>query len=206
MQVAVVQASGKPAGTGTEISDRTFGVDFREPLVHQAVTAYLAGGRQGTRAQKNRSDVRGGGAKPWRQKGTGRARIGTIRAPQWRGGGVVFPARTRDFSQKLNKKMYRAAMRCILSQLVREERLVVIDDIGIDAFSTKAVSQLLGALQMKDVLVVTDAFHEKLAFSARNLPGVEVCDVAAANPVNLIRREKVLMTVAAVKKFEELLG
>jgi large subunit ribosomal protein L4 len=181
-------------------------VDFREPLVHQAVTAYLAGGRQGTRAQKNRSDVRGGGAKPWRQKGTGRARIGTIRAPQWRGGGVVFPARTRDFSQKLNKKMYRAAMRCILSQLVREERLVVIDDIGIDAFSTKAVSQLLGALQMKDVLVVTDAFHEKLAFSARNLPGVEVCDVAAANPVNLIRREKVLMTVAAVKKFEELLG
>ena len=159
------------AGTGTvEVADATFGKEFNEALVHQVVTAYLAGGRQGTRAQKNRSDVRGGGKKPWRQKGTGRARAGTIRSPLWRSGGVTFAARPQDYTQKVNRKMYRAAMRSILSELVRQERLVAIEEFSVEAPKTKQVAAKLKELNLEKVLIVTEEVDETLYLAARNLP------------------------------------
>ena len=195
------------AGTGTvEVADATFGKEFNEALVHQVVTAYLAGGRQGTRAQKNRSDVRGGGKKPWRQKGTGRARAGTIRSPLWRSGGVTFAARPQDFSQKVNRKMYRAAMRSILSELVRQERLVAIEEFSVEAPKTKQVAAKLKELNLEKVLIVTEEVDETLYLAARNLPHVDVVDVAAADPVILVAFDKVLVTVSALRKFEEKLA
>ncbi|HTO17610.1 MAG TPA: 50S ribosomal protein L4 [Pseudomonas sp.] len=189
-----------------EVSDRIFGGEFNETLVHQAVVAYMAGGRQGTRAQKTRAEVSGGGAKPFRQKGSGRARAGSIRSPIWRSGGVTFAAKPQDHSQKLNKKMYRAAMRSILAELARTDRLVVVEDFAVDAPKTKGLLSKLGGLNLSDVLIVTDAVDQNLYLAARNLPHVDVRDVQGSDPVSLIAYDKVLITVPAVKKFEELLG
>ncbi|SDT01357.1 50S ribosomal protein L4 [Pseudomonas oryzae] len=189
-----------------EVSERTFGGEFNETLVHQAVVAYMAGGRQGTRAQLTRAEVRGGGKKPWRQKGSGRARAGSIRSPIWRSGGVTFAAKPQDHSQKLNKKMYRAALRSILSELVRQERLIVVEDFAVEAPKTKALVSKLGGLGLSDVLIVTEGVDENLYLAARNLPHVDVRDVQGSDPVSLIAYDKVLVTVSAVKKFEELLG
>ncbi len=189
-----------------EVCERTFGGEFNETLVHQAVVAYMAGGRQGTRAQKTRSEVSGGGKKPWRQKGTGRARAGTIRSPIWRSGGVTFAAKPQDHSQKLNKKMYRAALRSILAELVRSERLVVVEDFTVEAPKTKDLLAKLNGMGLTDVLIVSDAVDQNLYLAARNLPHVDVRDVQGSDPVSLIAYDKVLVTVSAVKKFEELLG
>lgn len=189
-----------------EVSERTFGGEFNETLVHQAVVAYMAGGRQGTRGQKTRAEVTGGGKKPWRQKGTGRARSGSSVGPIWRGGGVTFAAKTQDHSQKLNKKMYRAAMRSILAELVRQDRLIVVEDFSVDAPKTKGLLGKLNGLGLNDVLIVTDAVDQNLYLAARNLPHVDVRDVQGSDPVSLIAFDKVLVTVPAVKKFEELLG
>jgi len=189
-----------------EVSERTFGGEFNETLVHQAVVAYMAGGRQGSRAQLTRAEVRGGGKKPWRQKGSGRARAGSSRSPIWRSGGVTFAAKPQDHAQKLNKKMYRAALRSILSELVRQERLVVVEDFAVDAPKTKALVSKLGGLGLNDVLIVTEAVDQNLYLAARNLPHVDVRDVQGSDPVSLIAYDKVLVTVSAVKKFEELLG
>lgn len=192
-------------GTVT-VSDVAFGKEFNQDLVHQAVTAYLAGARQGTKAQKNRAAVSGGGKKPWRQKGTGRARAGTIRSPLWRSGGVTFAAQPRDHAQKLNKKMYRAALRCILSELNRQERLVVVESFDIDAPKTKALVQQLAQYDLNDALIVSEQVSENLYLASRNLHKVDVRDVQGVDPVSLIRFEKVVMTVSALKKFEEILG
>ena len=189
-----------------EVSDATFGGEFNETLVHQAVVAYMAGGRQGTRAQKTRSEVSGGGKKPWRQKGTGRARAGTIRSPIWRSGGTTFAAKPQDHSQKLNKKMYRAAMRSILAELVRQDRLVVVDDFAVAAPKTKELAGKLAGLGLNDVLIVSESVDQNLYLAARNLPHVDVRDVQGSDPVSLIAYDKVLITVSAVKKFEELLA
>ena len=189
-----------------DVCERTFGGEFNETLVHQAVVAYMAGGRQGSKKQKTRSEVSGGGKKPWRQKGTGRARAGTIRSPIWRGGGTTFAARPQDHSQKLNKKMYRAAMRSILAELLRQDRLVVVEDFSVDAPKTKALLGKLDTLGLQDVLIVSENVVQNLYLAARNLPHVDVRDVQASDPVSLIAYDKVLMTVSAVKKFEEMLG
>ncbi len=194
------------AGGTVEIADATFGKEFNEALVHQVVTAYLAGGRQGTRAQKTRSEVSGGGKKPWRQKGTGRARAGTIRSPLWRSGGVTFAARPQDYTQKVNRKMYRAAMRSILSELVRQERLVAVEEFAVDAPKTKQLVAKLKELDLEKVLIVTEEVDEKLYLAARNIPNVDVVDVAAADPVRLVAFDKVLVTVSALRKFEEKLA
>ena len=190
-----------------EVSEVTFGREFNEALVHQVVTAYQAGGRQGSRAQKNRSDVSGGGRKPWRQKGTGRARAGTIRSPLFRAGGATFAARPQDHSQKVNRKMYRGAMQAILSELVRQDRLVIVEELAIAEPKTKA---FIGKMKEYDlpqsVLVVADQVEENLYLAARNVPHVAVCDVAGADPVSLVAHDKVLITVAALKQFEEMLG
>lgn len=188
------------------VSDVAFGKEFNQDLVHQAVTAYLAGARQGTKAQKNRSAVSGGGKKPWRQKGTGRARAGTIRSPLWRTGGVTFAAQPRDHAQKLNKKMYRAALRCILSELNRQDRLVVVENFDIEAPKTKSLVQQLAQYDLKDALIVSEEVSENLYLASRNLHKVDVRDVQGVDPVSLIRFDKVVVTVPALKKFEEILG
>ena len=194
-------------GSGSvKVSDETFGQEFKESLIHQVVTACLAGARAGTAQQKSRSQVRGGGIKPWRQKGTGRARSGTIRSPIWVGGGATFAARPRDYTQKINRKMYRAAMRSILSELVRQERLVVIDTFGVDAPKTKQLAGKLAELGLTNVLIVTDVADDNLYLAARNLPKVAVCDVVSADPVSLVGFDKVLMTKGAVEKIEERLS
>jgi len=191
------------SGAAVAVSDVTFGREFNESLVHQVVTAYLAGARQGTKAQKNRSDVAGGGAKPWRQKGTGRARAGTASSPIWRSGGVTFAARPRDFSQKVNKKMYRAAMQAILSELVRQERLIVADSFAVDTHKTKEFVAKLDDMKLDNVLIVAGEVDEKLYLAARNVPHVGVTEAAAIDPVSLIAFDKVLVTVDALKQLEE---
>ena len=197
----------KMQGAGTvDVAEITFGAEYNEPLVHQVVTAFLAGGRAGTKAQKNRSQVSGGGAKPWRQKGTGRARAGTIRSPIWVGGGRTFAAKPRDYSQKVNKKMYRAALRSICSELVRQDRLIITDSITMKAPKTKELAGKLKKLGLDNVLIVNEAFDEKVFLSARNLPDVGICDAAAIDPVVLMRFEKVLMTLPALKLIEERLA
>ncbi|MCJ2378262.1 50S ribosomal protein L4 [Vibrio sp. ZSDZ34] len=188
------------------VSETTFGRDFNEALVHQVVVAYAAGARQGTRAQKTRSEVSGGGAKPWRQKGTGRARAGTIRSPIWRTGGVTFAAKPQDHSQKVNKKMYRGAMKSILSELVRQERLIVVDNFSVEAPKTKELVAKLNELELNDVLIVTGEVDENLFLAARNLYKVDARDVAGIDPVSLIAFNKVLMTAEAVKQVEEMLA
>jgi len=189
-----------------EVSDAAFGRDFNEALIHQVVVAYLAGGRQGTRAQKTRSEVRGGGAKPWRQKGTGRARAGTIRSPLWRTGGVTFAAKPQNHAQKVNKKMYRGAISSILSELVRQDRLVVVDSFAVETPKTKQLVEKLKGLSLDDVLIVSGEVDENLYLASRNLPKVQAVDVSATDPVSLLRFEKVLVTADAVKRFEEWLG
>jgi len=188
------------------ISDAVFGRDFNEGLVHQAVVSYLAGARAGTKAQKNRAAVRGGGAKPWRQKGTGRARAGTIRSPIWRSGGKTFAATPRDHSVKLNKKMYRAAICSMLSELVRQERLLLVEDVTVDAPKTKSMVAKLKDLDLNKVLIVSETGDESLYLSARNLIGVDVTDVAGMTPVDLVSSEKILMTVGSVRAIEEWLS
>lgn len=202
MELAVFKADGKQSSK-LKVSDETFGAAFNEPLVHQVVTAYLAGGRSGTRAQKNRAAVRGGASKPYRQKGTGRARAGTIRSPLWRGGGKVFPASTRDFSQKVNRRMYRAGMRSILSELARQDRLIVCDDIQVPEPRTKALLNTLKTLSTEDVVIVTHAYDQNLWLAARNLHKVNVCEVRDIDPAVLIGHEKVVVTSESVKMIEE---
>lgn len=194
------------ANGSVEVSDLAFGKEFNEALVHQVVTAYMAAGRQGTKAQKNRSAVSGGGAKPFRQKGTGRARAGTSRSPLWRAGGVTFAAQPRNYAQKVNKKMYRAAMRCILSELVRQERLVVVEDFQLEAPKTKQFVAKLEDLKLNSALLITENVEQNLYLAARNVPHVDVRDAAGIDPVSLVGFEKVLVTVPALKKIEEVLA
>ena len=189
-----------------EISEAAFGKEFNEALVHQVVVAYMAGGRQGTKAQKSRSDVRGGGRKPWRQKGTGRARAGTIRSPIWRSGGVTFAATPRDHSVKLNKKMYRTGMRSLVSELLRQDRLIVIDQLGVTEPKTKMMQARLEELGVSDALVLTDGLDSAVYLAARNIPNVQVMDIAIVDPVSLIKQEKVVIDEAALKKLEERLS
>jgi len=188
------------------VSDAVFGLEYKESLIHQLVTAYMAAARSGTKAQKTRSEVSGGGAKPWRQKGTGRARAGTSRSPLWRSGGTTFAASPRDFTQKLNKKMYRVGIRSILSELNRQQRLLVVEDITVDAPKTKQMSAKLNDLGVSKTLIITETGDEKLYLSARNLPYVEITDVAGMNPVNLMRYDHVVVTVGAVRAIEEALS
>jgi large subunit ribosomal protein L4 len=188
------------------VSDDVFGADFKEALIHQVVTAQMAAARTGTKAQKNRAAVRGGGAKPFRQKGTGRARAGTSRSPIWRSGGVNFAATPRNFAQKVNRKMFRGAIRSILSELNRQERLVVVDDIKVSAPKTKELVGKLQEMDLSDVLIVTQDADENLYLAARNLYGVDVCEVSEIDPVSLVAYEKVMITEAAVKKLEERLA
>ncbi len=197
----------KMQGSGTvDVADSAFGADFNEALVHQVVTAFLAGARAGTKAQKNRARARGGGAKPYRQKGTGRARAGTIRSPIWVGGGRTFAARPRKFDQKVNKKMYRGALRSVFSELVRQDRLIVTESVFLKAPSTKELAGMLKKLDLDNVLIVNEAFDETVFLSARNLKDVGICDAASIDPVVLMRFEKVLITLPALKLIEERLS
>ena len=205
MELSIVAPGKTTAGT-VKVSDVAFAREYNEDLVHQVVTAYLAGGRQGTKAQKTRSEVRGGGKKPWRQKGTGRARAGTIRSPIWVGGGRAFAAKPRDFSQKVNRKMYRAGLCTILSELARQDRLVVVESLVLDQPKTKLLKEQLLALGAPEALVVTEEVDTNLYLAGRNIPKVDVLDVQAADPVSLVSFDKVIVTVAALKKFEEMLG
>ena len=207
VSVALAQQSALPADAAAdvELSEVVFGQQFNEPLVHQAVVAYLAGGRQGTKAQKTRGEVRGGGRKPWRQKSTGRARAGSIRSPLWRGGGRTFAARPQDHSVKLNRKMYRGAVRCILSEIIRQNRLIVIppSSLLLDTPKTKALTARLAALELNDVLIVVTHVAHNLHLATRNLLGVEVCRPEAVNPVLLMSHDKLLATTDALKAIEE---
>jgi large subunit ribosomal protein L4 len=206
MKLNVMNDAGGAAAE-MQVSDDVFGARFNEALVHQIVVAFQAGGRQGTRKQKTRSEVRGGGKKPWRQKGTGQARAGSIRSPLWRGGGTIFPSTPdENFEQKVNRKMHRGAMRSILSELARQGRLVTVTDFKVEQPKTKALLGKLTKLGAEDVLIVTDSADDNLMLAARNLPDVMVCTVSSADPVSLIRHEKVIMTQGAVKKFEEILA
>ena len=193
-------------GKKIDVSEATFGRDFSEALVHQVVTAYLAGARSGTKGQKSRSTASGGGRKPWKQKGTGRARAGTIRSPIWRGGGRTFAATPRDHSQKVNRKMYRGAMQAIFSELLRQDRLIVVDSLGIDEPKTTALISKLGDLGFEKGLIVTAATDDNVYLSSRNIPGVYVLDASGIDPVSLVSADKVIMTVDAVEKIQEWLG
>lgn len=188
------------------VSEIVFGAKFNEPLIHQVVTAYLSAGRAGTHAQKTRSEVRGGGAKPFRQKGSGRARAGTIRSPIWRKGGVVFAAKPRSYNQKINRKMYRGAIKSILSEFIRLDRICIVDAFEVDSLKTKDLLAKLSKLSIEgNILIVSDVIDENLYLAARNLINVDVRDVAALDPVSLVRAEKVIITAAALKQLEELL-
>jgi large subunit ribosomal protein L4 len=205
VELSVVKP-GNTAAVTVSVSEATFAREYNEALVHQVVTAFLAGARQGTKAQKTRSEVAGGGRKPWRQKGTGRARAGTIRSPIWRSGGTTFAAKPQDHSQKVNRKMYRAAMRSILSELARTDRLVVVEGLGVEQPKTKLLVEQLKGLGVENVLIISSEIDENLYLASRNLHKVDVCDVDAVGPVSLIAFDKVLVTVDAVKKFEEALA
>jgi len=205
VELTVVKPGKKKPGK-VEVSEDTFARDYNEALIHQVVTAYLAGARQGTRAQKNRSAVAGGGKKPWRQKGTGRARAGTIRSPIWRSGGVTFAATPQDHSQKVNRKMYRSAMRSILSELARSERLVVVENMNLEQPKTKLLAEQLKGYGLDNVLIVASEVDQNLYLASRNLHKVDVRDVEGVDPVSLIAFDKVVVTVDAVKKFEEALA
>jgi large subunit ribosomal protein L4 len=201
MELTIQKSDSGKAGT-MNVADSVFSVEFNEPLIHQVLTSYLAGARSGTKAQKTRAEVRGGGRKPFKQKGTGRARAGTIRSPIWRGGGITFAAKPRDHSKKLNKKMYRAAMRSILSELVRQERFICVDEFNVDGSKTKLVKDKLASLSLDDVLIVTEELNENLYLGVRNIPKVDVIDTNEIDPYSLIGFDKVLMTQAAVEKVE----
>jgi large subunit ribosomal protein L4 len=204
MQLAMTTATGKASSKKLDVADSAFARDFNEGLVHQIVTAYLAGAREGSKAQKTRAEVRGGGSKPWRQKGTGRARAGTIRSPLWRSGGTTFAAKPRDWSQKVNKKQYRAGMRAILSELVRQDRLVVVDKIELAEPKTKQLTELLGKMGLDSVMIVVGEMEKNLFLAARNLPQVGLSEAGVIDPVSLVRFDKVLLSVDAVKKLEEM--
>jgi large subunit ribosomal protein L4 len=205
VELNVAKPGNASAGT-VSVSDATFAREYNESLVHQVVTSYLAGARQGTKAQKNRAAVSGGGKKPWRQKGTGRARAGTIRSPLWRSGGVTFAAQPQDHSVKVNRKMYRAALRAIFSELARQDRLLVVENIDVEQPKTKLLVQQLGEYGVDNALIVTGDVSENLYLAARNLHKVDVRDVAGVDPVSLVAHEKVMVTVDAVKQFEEMLA
>ena len=205
MELNVVKPGNEAAGT-VAVSEANFAREYNEALVHQVVTAYLSGARQGTRAQKTRSEVAGGGKKPWRQKGTGRARAGTIRSPIWRSGGVTFAAKPQDHSQKVNRKMYRAAMRSILSELARTDRLMIVETLDVEQPKTKLLVEALKGYGVDNVLIVADSVDKNLYLASRNLHKVDVRDVEGADPVSLIAYDKVMITVDAVKKFEEALA
>lgn len=206
MKVALINDAGKPAGSEIEVADSVFGAVFNEPLVHQVVVAFQANGRQGTRKQKTRSEVRGGGRKPWRQKGTGQARAGTIRSPLWRGGGKIFPASPdENFTKKVNRKMHQGALRAILSELLRQGRLVTVAEFKLAQPKTKEVLTRLMQLGAPNALIVTEARDDVLVLAARNLPRVDVCTVAGADPVSLLRHDKVIVTQGALKRLEALL-
>lgn len=205
MELSIVAPGNVASGT-VKVSEAAFARVYNEDLVHQVVTAYLAGARQGTKAQKTRAEVRGGGKKPWRQKGTGRARAGTIRSPIWVGGGRAFAAQPRDFEQKVNRKMYRAALCTILSELARKDRLVVVDTFTVLEPKTKALVHKLNEYSSSEALIITDELDVNLYLAARNIPRVDVLDVSAVDPVSLVSFERVIVTVAALKKFEEMLG
>lgn len=196
----------KASGGTVAVSEVAFGKEFNEALVHQVVTAYLSGARQGTAQQKKRDEVRGGGKKPWKQKGTGRARAGSIRSPLWRGGGKIHAARPRDFDQKVNRKMYRGALQCILSELVRQDRLLVVDDFSVAAPKTKDLVGKLKGLGLSNALIVTESVDQNLYLAARNLPFIDVRDAAGIDPVALIAFDKVVVTVSALKQVEEALA
>lgn len=201
-----VTGFGKALNDKISVSEMTFGREFNEALVHQVVVAYQAAGRAGTKAQKTRAEVSGGGKKPWAQKGGGRARAGTSRSPLWRKGGVIFAAKPRDFSQKVNRQMYRGAMQSILSELLRQNRLTIVDEIAVKEPKTKELVGILKSLGMKEALFITNDISENLYLASRNISSVNVCDVANADPVSLINHQNVVITVDAVKKFEELLA
>ena len=205
MELNVCKPGSSEVAT-VSVSDAAFAREYNEDLVHQVVTAYMAGARQGTRAQKNRAAVNGGGKKPWRQKGTGRARAGTTRSPIWRSGGVTFAAQPQDHSQKVNRKMYRAAMQTIMSELARQDRLMVVESLDLEAPKTKLLLQRLGEYGVDNVLIVSAEVDENLYLAARNLHKVDVSDVDGIDPLSLIGHDKVMVTVDAVKKFEEMLG
>jgi large subunit ribosomal protein L4 len=203
MEIAIRSDAG---GANLEVSDEVFGAELKPGLIHQVVTAYMAGGRAGTKAQKTRSDVSGGGQKPFRQKGTGRARAGTSRSPLWRSGGVTFAARPRSYEQKVNRKMYRGALRSIVSELLRQDRLLVVPELSIEAPRTKALVAKLGQLGVGDCLILVEAMDENLMLAARNLRGVDVVPVDQADPVSLIAFEHVVATQGALKRLEERLA
>ena len=194
--------TGKKRASKVKVSDEIFGVPFNEPLIHQVLNAYMTRARSGTRAQKSRSDARGGGKKPWRQKGLGRARAGTIRSPLWRGGGVTFAAKPKEYDPKVNRKMYRGAIRSILSELIRQERLTCIDDFALDEPKTKLAKQRLEDLGLDDVLIITDDINEQAFLATRNLPHVDIIDTEEINPYTLIGFRNILMTRAALEKVE----
>jgi large subunit ribosomal protein L4 len=200
-----IKTINQGAGGQVSVSDDIFGRDFNEPLVHQVVTAYLAGARAGTKAQKTRAEVRGGGQKPWRQKGTGRARAGTTRGPIWRGGGRAFAARPRSYDQKVNRKMYRSALRSIVSELVRQDRLVVVDDFVMEQPKTKLALEALGKLGVSNVLIVCEELSDNLFLAARNLPGVGMVEVGAIDPVLLVSYDHVVITQPALTALEAML-
>lgn len=206
MELVVKTSAGQATGGTVVVADESFGREFNETLVHQVVVAYMAAGRSGTRAQKTRHEVSGGGIKPWRQKGTGRARSGSSNSPIWRSGGVAFAAKPRDYSQKVNKKMYRAALRSIFSELVRQDRLVVVDDLSVAEPKTKLIDARLNEFGSRNVLFVTEDLDLNLYLAARNIHTAGVSDVNGLNPVNLIGFEKVVMTVGALKRVEERLA
>jgi large subunit ribosomal protein L4 len=207
MELNLTTATGRASTNSVQLSDTTFAAEFNEALVHQVVTAYMAGGRQGTRAQKTRAEIRGGGAKPWKQKGSGRARAGSIRSPLWRGGGKIHPSTPEEnFEQKVNRKMYRGAMRSIFGELVRQGRLMVVENFEVEAPKTKGLVEKLKAMGLENVLIVSDVVNDNLFLSARNLHNVEVRGAKQLDPVSLIRFEKVLITVPAAKQVEEMLA
>ena len=206
MELQVINEQGKPTAK-VAASDNAFGRDYNEALVHQVLTAYLANGRQGTRKQKSRGEINKSNKKPWKQKGTGRARAGRASSPLWRGGGKIFPnLPDENFSQKVNRKMYRAGVSSILSQLAREDRLAVVDKFTLDAPKTKLLSAKLKSMGFDDVLIITDSLDDNLRLSSRNLHNVEVVTAGYADPVSLMQHAKVLLTKGAIAKFEELLS
>lgn len=205
MNLNLTTATGKDSKKSIAVSEETFAREFNEALVHQVVTAYMSGARSGTRGTKSRADVRGGGAKPWRQKGTGRARSGSSNSPIWTGGGMTFALKTQDHSQKVNKKMYRNAMRAILSELVRQERLLVVESLKLDTPKTKAFAKMLSDLGCDSTLVVTDEIDNNLVLASRNLFKVGVCTAQQLDPVSLVGSDKVVMTMKAVTQVEEML-
>jgi len=189
-------------GSPIEVKDTIFSCEYNEGLVHQVVTAYMSAGRQGSKAQKTRAEVRGGGKKPWKQKGTGQARAGTTRGPLWRGGGVTFAAKPRCFAQKVNKKVYRKGIKIILSELIRQDRFVLTNAINLPAPKTKELVGYLKGLDLDRVLIVGTGENQNLMLASRNLPHVGVCDYSEIDPVNLLSFEKVLFTVEALQKIE----